>query len=118
MTTDVFVRDKNGFTPLHHAVFKDDFAAVKQLLEAGADVNATTSRLFEGVFAQSAPLHIAAKVGNFEIARLLVEKGADLESKDEPCDSALNIAAWNGHTSFVELLAFLGAEVDVPNRYG
>jgi len=60
---------------LFAAVRKGDVAAVKTLLEKGADVNA------KGPYEQT-PLFFAADRGYFEIVNLLVEKGADINRKD------------------------------------
>jgi ankyrin repeat protein len=58
-------------TPLHHAVFGNGEAAVKLLLERGANPNIRC----EGDNAY--PLHFAAEKHRFPIIRLLVENGAD-----------------------------------------
>lgn len=58
-------------TALHHAVFGTSEAAVKLLLERGADPNIRC----EGDNAY--PLHFAAEKQNFPIIRLLIEHGAD-----------------------------------------
>lgn len=58
-------------TALHHAVFGASEAAVRLLLERGADPNIRC----EGDNAY--PLHFAAEKQNFPIIRLLIEHGAD-----------------------------------------
>jgi ankyrin repeat protein len=58
-------------TPLHHAVFGNSEAAVKLLLERGANPNVRC----EGDNAY--PLHFAVEKHRFPIIRLLVEHGAD-----------------------------------------
>lgn len=58
-------------TPLHHAVFGNSEAAVKLLLERGANPNIRC----EGDNAY--PLHFAMEKNRFPIIRLLVEHGAD-----------------------------------------
>jgi hypothetical protein len=59
-------------TALHHAVFGNSEAAVKLLLERGANPNIRC----EGDHAY--PLHFAVEKHRFPIIRLLVEHGADM----------------------------------------
>ena len=54
--------------PLRIAISEDDVAAVKRLIQEGADVNQ--------VHSYSAPLSIAAYGGHADIARVLIEAGA------------------------------------------
>lgn len=76
--------DKNGVTPLHHAVRFRSFAAVRTLLEHGANVNQRCKR------SGSTPLHRAVTstgapgtAGRTEEARRIIEillaSGADPE---------------------------------------
>ncbi len=80
--------DKNGVTPLHRAVRFRSLAAVRLLLELGADVNATDRRT------KSTPLHRAvtntgapATAGKgdlaLEIAKLLLDAGADPKARNK-----------------------------------
>jgi ankyrin repeat protein len=79
---DIYVTDKNGVTALHHAVRFRNPAAVKALIEHGANVNQACRR--NG----STPLHRAATQTGApgtagkdraakEIIRLLLAAGAD-----------------------------------------
>jgi ankyrin repeat protein len=57
------------------ATRKGDVAQVKALLDKGADVNSKTRY-------NQTPLFFACDRGNFEIAKLLIDHGADLSIKD------------------------------------
>ena len=46
------------------------------------------------------------------VARLLLEKGADLESKDASGRKVFSLAAENGHTAVIVLLLEKGADLD------
>jgi len=60
-----------GLAPLHHAVRQGYSAAALTLLEGGAGINQPTAG------DQTTPLLLAAINGQFDIALLLLEKGAD-----------------------------------------
>lgn len=66
----------NQLPPLAAAVFNQQPEMVQLLLEHGASPNVT---LFDGAMTL---LHEAAKSGNFQIVKLLVDHGADLNAKD------------------------------------
>nr|WP_231619496.1 ankyrin repeat domain-containing protein [Fictibacillus sp. 5RED26] len=58
-------------------------------------------------------LHVAAKHGNLEICKHLVEEGIDINTKGGTFDaSALNLAAGAGHLEIVKYLIDSGAELD------
>jgi hypothetical protein len=65
------------------------------------------------------PLHYASRIGHVEIAKLLLENGASVESKDGLDGTPLHRAAYNGHKNIVQLLINSGAKVDVEgDRFG
>ncbi|MBU0485876.1 MAG: ankyrin repeat domain-containing protein [Proteobacteria bacterium] len=57
--------------PIHAAVRRNDWQAVQRLIAEGADINATTKYL-------QTPLIVAISSGHDEMARRLIEAGADL----------------------------------------
>lgn len=73
-------------TALHLAAFRNHPAAVRLLIERGADLDA---REFPD---NAAPLHFAAMYADLETIRLLVEAGADVEGKGD--DSEVGILGW------------------------
>src|SRR5678816_2552581 len=79
---DIHETDKNGVTPLHHAVRFRSPAAVKALLEHGANVNQVCRRsgstpLHRAVTQTGAPGTAGRKRAAFEIIQLLLAAGAD-----------------------------------------
>jgi Ankyrin repeats (3 copies) len=67
----------NGWTPLQHAIHKQQKASVIALLDAGADANARGRN-------GETPLMMAAGYGYTDILQVLLNRGADpkLETKD------------------------------------
>ncbi|HEY7215571.1 MAG TPA: ankyrin repeat domain-containing protein [Thermoanaerobaculia bacterium] len=89
----------NGWTPLHHAVHKDQLGAVRALLAAGADVN---GRADNGL----TPLMLASAQGETAIVEELLRAGANprLRLHDPIRWSALEEAVANGHSEVVDAL--------------
>ena len=56
--------------------------------------------------------------GNVEIARLLIEKQADVNGKNRDGGSPLHCAIFMGHAAIVELLLNNGADVNAKNGRG
>ena len=54
----------------------------------------------------------AAMEGNTSIGGLLIEKGADIDIRNRLRETALSLAANNGHLSFIKLLLQKGASLD------
>lgn len=80
------------------AVRKGDIAAVRALLDKGANVNAKSPY-------GATPLFFAADRGHTEIAKVLIERGADVSIKDTFYGaSALTWAAMKERTEIIKLL--------------
>ena len=102
------------FFTLHQAVEGGDLARVKQLLAAGAEINATDG-------AGRTPLHFATGVvyggvgghaGHPEIARLLIETGADLSLQNKDGATPLHIGfALYGYQEFTEFIETLSPAI-------
>lgn len=99
-------------TPLHAATdwpgyFPAAPAAVALLIEAGADPNDDT-----GGDRPETPLHWAASTDDLDVAVVLIDGGAELEtpggSIGTPLDNAIGYACWN----VARLLVASGARVD------
>ncbi len=73
-------------TALHLAALRNQHAAMRLLIERGADLN---SRDFPD---NATPLHFAAANGDLETVRLLVEAGADAEGKGD--DYEVGVLGW------------------------
>ena len=114
-----------GQTPLILATIKGDEKMVKSVLQAGADVNKV------GKFGnRSTALMIATRHGYLNITKVLLEAGADVnmicakgtsflnyrqddvELVGEVGDTALIIAARNGHMNIIIVLVEAGADVN------
>ncbi|MBK8594654.1 MAG: ankyrin repeat domain-containing protein [Holophagales bacterium] len=89
---------ENWVTPLMMACWHGEKEIVEALLAAGADVNVQAPDWRETA------LEKAVSRGHVEIARLLIDKGANLESRNKPGSTALALASAAGELEMVELL--------------
>jgi hypothetical protein len=75
----------NGWTPLMHAVHKEQLASAKALIDNGAAVNLASPRAVT-------PLMMAAGYGDTAIVKLLLRSGADPRKQDNDGKTALDYA--------------------------
>jgi ankyrin repeat protein len=95
-------------TPLHYAAFCGLHDIVKFLVvESLQDVNAW------GFDSCETPLLVASREGHSQVARVLLEHGANVESRNEsgPDWSPLERATKNGHVEVIKVLLEHGADV-------
>ena len=64
------------------------------------------------------PLFQAAANGHKTMVQLLLEQGAELESKDNSSQTPVFQAAANGHVAVVQLLLEQGANIDIEDKRG
>ena len=95
----------DGYPALGLAIFFRQPAIARELIERGADVNAA-ARNSQKV----APIHAAASVGDREMVRLLLERGADANARQERGFMALQTAALHGDIEMAAMLIRHGAD--------
>jgi ankyrin repeat protein len=94
------------------AVRNDRIDEVSALLMKGVDVNS------RDVFGDNAGLHWAASLGLAEMARLLIDNGADVNIRNEEGYTPLHWAAGEGQKELVVILIVHGADVNALNKRG
>jgi ankyrin repeat protein len=105
----------DGFQPLGLASFFGRTAAVRLLLERGAEVNSASRNEM-----QVMPLHSAAATDDpdtrYQIAKLLLEHGADPNARQQDDFTPLMAADQHGDERLRELLTEHGAETPPTAR--
>ena len=95
---------------LHEAAGENDLRAVRLMLALDFDVNAMTSRT---------PLHEAALHGHIEMAKLLIEHGADTTIRDPNFHApAIGWAEYNGKDQMVEFLKAYPLDIFAAAAFG
>ena len=97
---DVFDFDDEGVSIFDMAITYDNFSIVTYIIDQGLDVNKTTRK--SGFTA----LMAAACYGRVEIAKVLLEKGADQHVQDSKGFSAIDFARKMNKKSVLELLDY------------
>ncbi|KAF8496174.1 hypothetical protein F5888DRAFT_1835294 [Russula emetica] len=102
---DLNVQCFNGNTPLHSAAYYGDVGMVQVLLNLEAGVNVLTK--------YSITVNQLANV-----ARLLLDHGADINTRDNDGWTPLHTAAYCGHIEVVRMLLELGANAGAEEKQG
>ena len=96
-----------------YRLLSTDIKKVQKAINEGANVNAV-ARNGSG----NTALIMAAKNNNIEVAKLLIEKGAYLDVKNEDDNTALMSASRRGCFEIVKLLIEAGAKFNIQNNFG
>lgn len=99
----------DGSTALHWAAYRDDVEMARLLIQAGANVKATTR------LGDYTPLFMAAKNGNGTMVDMLVKAGSDVNTPNRAGTTALMLAAASGKADAVKVLLDHGATVNAKD---
>lgn len=103
----------DGFTALSLAVFFGHAETVNALLAAGAPVNAASRETMK-----MSPLGSAMAAERNDIARALIDLGADVNAKAENDLTPLHTAAARGNLESAKLLLEHGADINATTKDG
>lgn len=97
---------------LQTAVLSGNLEVVKQHIEAGTDINK------KDAMSGSTPLITAASFGKNNIAKALIDAGADLTLKNNDGATALHVAAFFGRVEIVQMLIDVKVDKSLRNNFG
>ncbi|MFZ1753288.1 MAG: ankyrin repeat domain-containing protein [Caldilineaceae bacterium] len=98
-------------TQLLQAAAVGDTAAVQQLLQAGADINAQDDL-------GRTPVMAATHGNHSETVQALIQAGADIDRQDNRLDNPFLYAGAEGLMEILRLTIAAGADTTLTNRYG
>ncbi len=101
--------DGQGIPAIAFAVARGHTAVVELLVDAGADVN----RAFPD--GSMSPLRAATVNGRTEIARILLNNGAEVDHQDADGHTPLTVAALKGQVEIARMLMEKGANVHLSD---
>ncbi|XP_046383816.1 ankyrin-3-like [Ischnura elegans] len=101
----------NGYSLLLEALKCKRLGVAKFLLAKGCSVNYPKSP-HVGI---TTPLHVAVALGSFEAVKILLDKGARVNSSDEKGDTPLHVAARRKNLEVIKLLVESGAHINALN---
>ena len=93
------------FDETSKVIKKGDLIRLRKELDGGLDPNLCNQYSWTLLMA-------AAMEGNTSIGTVLIERGADLDSRNKHRDTPLSLAVHTGHPSFVSLLLANGASLE------
>jgi NAD(P)-dependent dehydrogenase (short-subunit alcohol dehydrogenase family) len=97
---------------LQQAALTGNLEAVREHIEAGADLNQREP------MGGSSPLMVAATFGHTDVAKALIEAGADIDQQNNEGSTALLAAAFLCRTEIVAALLEAGADKSIRNNAG
>ncbi|MES1222354.1 MAG: ankyrin repeat domain-containing protein [Bacteroidota bacterium] len=97
---------------IHTAVITGNMDALKQHIAAGSNLNE------KDPLGGSSPLISASLFGKTEMAKVLIDSGADLNFQNNDGSTALITASFFGRPEIVKMLLAKGADKTIKNKYG
>jgi ankyrin repeat protein len=143
---DIQVRDEDGDSPLHLAVWKDSLDVIRLLIKNDADIDARNDAgdtplvyayadgdcvspdiahllIEHGANTDSLledywDFNLAATDDRADIAHALIARGDDINARDESGYPPLYLAAWENALDVARLLIEKGAYLEASDKYG
>jgi ankyrin repeat protein len=106
---DIGIRDDEGWSALLAAIWQGDPALAEDLIRRGADVNVSVEETGRTV------LMLALEADEDEIARKLIESGADVNRRKDGDWTPLMMATAKGRSELVLLMIRKGANVNAES---
>ena len=97
---------------IHDAVTDNNPARVASLLDSDPSLLELRDEQ------EMTPLNLAALNGNTEVARMLIERGADILAGDADNSQPIHCAAIAGNVQIIDMLLRKGADINAPDNNG
>jgi ankyrin repeat protein len=108
---DLNKHNASGYTPLHSAALDNRRAIAEALISKGADIESLCDQRYT-------PLNLIARsTESYEVAELLIQKGANINARDAAGRMPLNNAVLYSSNRIIDLLLDHKAEIDPEPRF-
>lgn len=107
----------DGFNALLAATEQNKHECIKVLLKMGSKIEFKTEK-GNPILSFATPLHLAAYYGKYEAAKVLLQEGANPNSKDINDSTPLHIAIKQNQFQIIELLKLFGADLKAKDKDG
>jgi len=97
---------------IHTAVLTNNQEALQQHIDAGSNLNE------KDPFGGSSPLITASLFDKKDIAKMLIDAGADVNFQNNDGSTALHVAAFFCRPEIVKMLLDKGADKTIKNKFG
>lgn len=140
----VHLRDRNGYTAYDYASGHGRVATLELLFSHSKTADTQNHRQFAALMAASmmanptllpdagqplttinritpdnrSALHVVASIGAYDMAKILIERGADVNLKNRDEQIPLHWAAWNNRENLVQMLIEKGAKINAIDKEG
>ena len=116
---DMLLKDKAGYTPAHLAAASGSKEALVALYNCNSNSKCSYSTIHRQAEANGTyPIHIAARYGNYEILKFMVEKGVPIDCTDQAGETPYHQAARSGNLDILHFLEEKGADKTHMNFEG
>jgi len=108
-----------GYNALHVGALKNQIEKVEVLLsKCDIDYKTAYRTTWDSIDVTKTALMLAAQAGHSTMVKLLLDRGASVDTPDKRGTTALMLAAQAGDEAIVQLLLDSDASVDTPNKRG
>jgi ankyrin repeat protein len=115
---DAEAKDQEGYSALHAAAQVGNVMLVRQLLEHAASLESRCNGFHYESKDGCTPLHLAVGYGHADVMEILLDKGAEVDSKDAHKQTPLHLATNRGYVEGSLILLRKGASVHAQSDLG
>merc|ERR1712150_159820 len=115
---ELLSQDEDGKTKLYLAAKENRIEEAKKMMKEANNLNIVSELVNKGSNSGVTPLLRTSENGHHQMAKLLLNNGAEVDKANNLGETPLIWASFDGHLEIVKLLINKGAEIDKANNGG